>query len=610
MARRAETTASPLVKDAIAQTWAVGLLLAVTLIAYANSLLGPLVFDDVDAIVNNDSLASLGAALHPPSHRTVSGRPVANVTFALNRLAGGVDPIGYHAVNLLIHLGAALTLFGLVRRTLLLPPLAAKFGAASRPLALAVAALWAVHPLQTEAVTYIVQRVESLMGLFYLFTLYAFVRGATGPAPSSRWLVGSVAACLLGMGTKEVMVSAPLLVLSYDALFVAGGWAAAWRARRWYYVALAATWLWLGWLVWQAGQRDGSAGFGPDLPAWHYALTQCRAVVHYLRLALWPQPLVFDYGMALVRDPAAVLPQALLLLALGAATLFSVIKKHYIGFLGLWFFAILAPTSSLVRVITQTMAERRMYLPLAAVVTLLVLGAYAWLGRRSLAIWIVVALGWGGATLARNADYRTDVGLWRDTIAKLPTNPRAYDALGNVLADAGRADEAAEQFQAAQRVDPRYVEARNDLGVLRARQERLTEAMAAFEAALAIAPDFAAAHFNLANALVAAGRPAAAKPHYLAALRLHPGQSDVLWRLADSELAAGDFAAAAEHARAVVAVAPDFVPVRFSLALALERQGRAAEAIPEYETVLALDPAHAAARIHLAAARRQAEVGR
>lgn len=530
MARRAETTASPLVEDMTAQIRAVGLLLGIVLIAYANSLLGPLVFDDVDAIVNNDSLSSLGAALHPPSHRTVSGRPVANVTFALNRLAGGVDPLGYHAVNLAIHLGAALALFGLVRRTLLLAPLAGRFGAAARPLALAVAALWAVHPLQTEAVTYIVQRVESLMGLFYLLTLYAFVRGVEDGKGSRGWLGLSATACLLGMGTKEVMASAPLLVLLYDRMFVAGSWAAAWRARRWYYVALGATWLWLGWLVWQAGQRDGSVGFRTGILAWHYGLTQCRAVAHYLRLALWPQPLVFDYGMALVRDPMAVLPQALLLLALAAGTAWAVVKKYYIGFPGVWFFAILAPSSSVVPVITQSMAEHRMYLPLAAVVTLLVLGGYVWLGRRSLAVWVVVAAGWGGATLARNADYRTDTGLWRDTIAKAPANPRAYDALGNVLADAGRVDEAVAMFQAAQQVDPRYVEVRNDLGVLRARQGRPAEAIAAFEAALAIDPDFAAAHFNLANALVEAGRPVEAKPHYLATLRLHPGQSDVLWR--------------------------------------------------------------------------------
>src|SRR4029077_15512000 len=125
---------------------------------------------------------------------------------------------------------AGLTLFGLVQRTLLRPALHPRFGADALPLALAVALLWTVHPLQTESVTYIVQRAESLMGLFYLLTLYCFVRSLDSPAPN-RWQALCFAACLTGMATKEVMVSAPLLVLLYDRTFAAGSFRAAWQQR-------------------------------------------------------------------------------------------------------------------------------------------------------------------------------------------------------------------------------------------------------------------------------------------------------------------------------------------------------------------------------------------
>ena len=196
--------------------------------------------------------------LCPPSHgETVSGRPVLNLSLALNYAVSGCDVRGYHVTNLAIHLAAALLLFGIVRRTL---PRFRGCGGGQQlarlqlatPLALAIALLWAVHPLQTESVTYIVQRAESLMGLFYLLTLYCFLRGA-GSARAIFWYAGSVLACLLGMATKEVMVSAPLVVLLYDRTFLAGSFREAWRRRWAYYLALAATWLLLAWLVAQTG---------------------------------------------------------------------------------------------------------------------------------------------------------------------------------------------------------------------------------------------------------------------------------------------------------------------------------------------------------------------
>ena len=142
-----------------------------------------------------------------------------NLTLAANYALGGTNVWGYHAFNLAIHVLAALTLYGIVRRTLLRPGLWERFGASAEWVALAVAAVWTVHPLQTESVTYIIQRCESMMGLFYLLTLYSFIRAVESPRPV-RWQVVTVAACLLGMGTKEVMATAPLLVLAQIATVI------------------------------------------------------------------------------------------------------------------------------------------------------------------------------------------------------------------------------------------------------------------------------------------------------------------------------------------------------------------------------------------------------
>ena len=229
-----------------------------------------------------------------------------------------------------------------MRWTLLLPPLAARFGPASTGLALAVALVWALHPLQTNSVTYIVQRAEALVGLFYLLTLYCFVRGATS-ARGSAWYAAAVAACALGMASKEVMVSAPLVALLYDRLFISGSFKEGLRRRWGWYLALAATWAILGLLVYLSLGRGGSAGFGLGMTAWEYARTQFGCIIHYLRLAFWPSPLVLDYGTGTVSEAADIVPYAIGVVLLLAATAVALARRPRWGFLGVWFFAILAP---------------------------------------------------------------------------------------------------------------------------------------------------------------------------------------------------------------------------------------------------------------------------
>ena len=386
--------------------------------AYHNSFSGPFVFDDLSSIVENPSLRppwSAGALLSPPASATVGGRPLVNVSLALNFAMGGMDVRGYHAVNLVIHMLAALALFGVVRRTLVRP-----LGGDAGLAALAIAVLWTVHPLQTESVTYVVQRAESLMGLFYLMTVYCFIRGAeyqemdyamagapAGGDPSAgasgaasgrwrRWYALSVAACLLGMASKEVMVSAPVIVLLYDRTFVAGSFREAWRRRRWVHAGLGATWLVLGYLVASlGGNRGGSTGAGHGVTFLGYALTQFPAVAGYLKLSVWPHPLVFDYGAEWVAHGVDVVPAAAVLALLAGGTLYGLKRQPVLGFAGAWFFAILAP-SSLIPGPRQTMAEHRMYLALAVVVSLGVLAGYAWGGGGRCSPGLRWRSAWGG----------------------------------------------------------------------------------------------------------------------------------------------------------------------------------------------------------------------
>ena len=565
-------------------------LVAIVLLAYANSLSGDFIFDDQSSVVENTSIRSLwpiGPVLLPPAEAGICGRPFANLTMALNYALHGLDELGYHVGNLALHVFSALILFGFIRRTLLLPALAGRFVADATGVALAVAALWALHPVQTNTVTYISQRVEGLMALCYLATLYSFLRYAT--SGSRRWAALAVTSCVLGMASKEVMITAPFIVLLYDRTFLAGSMRSALRDRAYLHGSLASTWVFLGWLMLHAELAQRGIGFALGVSVFDYALSESRAVWTYLRLAVWPHPLVFDYGWAFIRRLTEAAPY---LAAIGPLVVFSgfaLWRRWACGFLGACFFIILAPSSSIAPIIQQPIAESRLYLPLAAVVTLTVVGLYL-LHRRTLWIWTAVALVFATLTSRRNEDYRTPLALWADTVAKRPQNARAHNNLGSALLYAGQPGAAADHFTTALQLQPTYPEPRQNLGVALLRLGRPAAAITAFEAALALQPSSTSSLCNLGEALLALGRTAEAVDRYETALRLDPGHAAAHNNLSVISLAAGRFAAARNHAEAALRRQPDFAAAHYNLGNALVRAGQTAAAIAAYTVALRLQP--------------------
>ena len=612
-----------------------GLGLAAVL-AYANSFTVPFCFDDLRSIVDNPALRDLRdwrAILLPPSAdgATVGGRPLLHLSLALNHALSGQAVWSYHAANLAIHLLAGFALFGIARRTLAGTRLAPH----AFPAAWFTALLWTLHPLQTESVTYVVQRAESLCGLLYLVTLYAFLRGtATDAHPRARlWLVASVAAAWLGAATKEVMATAPLLILLYDRAFVAGSIRAAWQARRGYYLALAAIWPLLAGLVLSTAGRGGTAGFVTGLSPWAYLASQPLALAHYLRLILWPFPLLLDHGGSLaypgVWSALACSALAAALLAVTAATL---LRAPRVGWLAAWFVIVLAPSSSVVPLL-DTLFEHRLYLALAAPVCGLVLLLLTRLGPLGRPLLLLLAIASGALTLARNATYRDAAGLWRDNARHQPGNPRVRFELGNVLLRQGKVSEAAAEFRHAIMLRPDYLEARHNLGAALLRTGALMDAVVAFDATLRLRP-FARTHFALATTYAALGRVDDALAQYEATLRLEPSDVDarnnranILLQKGAASAALAEYqevlrrqpghldarlnaasalitlqrpAEAADLAREAVRLRPDYAPAHWKLGDALLESSRPADAISPYETALRLDPGLAVARHNLA----------
>lgn len=556
----------------------------IALIGYGNTFRVPFVFDDRPSIVENPTVHRLATALTPPAGGLpVSGRPIVNLSLAVNLAFGGMNPAGYHAANLLFHAAAALVLFGLVRITL------ARGGRANATtVALAVAAIWAAHPLLTEAVTYTVQRAEVLVALFLLLTLYAFAR-ATASRHPGRWLGLSIAACALGMATKEVMAAAPLLVLVYDRTFVSGALAEAWRRRRGYYLGLAATWAILAGLVGGGSARGGTAGFGLNITPFAYALTQCEAIVRYVGLALWPQWLAFDYNTYLATPGTAVL-FVIVIAAAGAFTFAAWKRWPGAAFLAVAFWAILAPSSSVVPVATQTIAEHRTYLPLAALISAAVVGLEPILARRLqwaafAGIAALLAL-----TAARNHAYRSELALWNDTVAKRPENVRARYNLALAALDAGDAARAIAESEAAIRLAPESADAHHNFALILLRTNRAAEALEHSQLAVKYRPWMADAEATVGVALLRLGRAADAVEHFRTALRLNPNLFEAHHNLGSALLRLGQPADALPEVQAALALRPDHANAHNTLAETYRQLGRAADALTAVQHALGLDP--------------------
>jgi len=611
-------------------SWYVGAIaiIVVAVSAYYSSFRGVFLFDDIPHIVDNArirSLTPITAWLH-------TRRPVVNLSFALNHRLGGSDPWGYHLVNLTVHILAGLVLFDIVRRTI------NSFGdsrsAWSRPatgLAAVTALLWVVHPLQTQSVTYIVQRGESMMGLFYLLTLYCVIRGSQSTNTTHHradaaprwsvprfWYVAAIMCCGLGMGSKAVMVTAPAVVFLYDWVFLGRDVVRMLRLRWWLYGGLSATWLVL-WLVGIGGvlktEATGQATVGfavKGITPWQYAISQPSVVLHYLRLCVWPRGQCLDYDWPRLASAGQAALPAMGILAMLGGTVWGLRRKAWPGFLGAWFFLILLPTSSFIP-IRDLAFEHRMYLPLAAVVLLGVVCGHAAIARLckarpilarmkpwvSFVVVVVLVSVLGFATARRNSLYHSREAMWRDVLDGAGHNARAHLGLGLVIYEDGNTLGALEHYRQAVQLKPRYAQARTNLGLVLGELGHPTEAIAQLRTAIEIKPTLMKAYRILAGIFVKQGQLDRAVRLYRQALQIDP-----TWSLGHTRLGvilamqARRSDAMAEFSEAI-RLDPTSAEPHYCLGVALQQSGQFAKAIEEFESTLQIEPAHADAKSRL-----------
>lgn len=567
--------------------WSPLLLVAVGFAVYANSLMGGFFFlDDIESVKNNWDIRQLFPLWRDPDiaiNRAVNSRPMIRLSLAMNYAIHELHFTGYRIINVFIHLLNGLTLFGLLRGVLRSPAISRSVGAAS-VMAFAVALLWLVHPLQSQCVNHVIQRSTSLMAFFYLLTMYCASRGFA--ERKKVWFFGAVSSCALGMATKEAMVTAPLMVLLFERALFAESFVQALRRHWRFYLGLVSTTVVLVLLL-RLRPHGNTIIFTVDATAWHYLLNQFSIIAeHYLGKIFWPYPLTNFYGPIRFLHFAEVWPQAILIFLLLTATVVGFYMRPAYGFWGVWYFLILVPTSTVVPIFWEAMAERRVYLPLVGPLMLLALLvdylwhsrtassgiSSSWKGYVPLAMLVLVpTLILASITVSRNQIYQDDLKMWGAEVAVLE-------------------EEMAETPHMMPKVLLHYSEVYSKLAQGYERIGDLESATAQYERALEVFPGSFRVHFKLGHMYQGIDQADRAIEHFRKAVRLYPDYYQAHDALGVMLCMKGSVDEGISYIRRALEIRPNYIFANHNLGVALGLKGKNAEAIKYLERALHIAP--------------------
>ena len=552
-----------------------GLVLLLGTLAYANSFDVPFVLDDLESIVGNESIRSLGNFLPGGSGLDFHfRRAAAYFTFALNYHFGGLEVFGYHLFNLVVHLCTALLVYALVRLSFRTPALSvSRLGSHVGSVALLAALFFVVHPIQTQAVTYIVQRLTSLCTLFFLLSLVLYALARLVREKNGNWsgrplllLAGSVVAAVVAMFTKEIAFTLPFAALLYESCFFRG----AWRQRLPALLPLLLTLPIIPLLVLAGGELSTGGTLQQtriDIPRWHYLLTQFPVIASYLRLLIWPvgQNLDYDYPVYTTFFTPPVFLSFLLLTAFFLLAVYfygykfkrfpesriPIPDSRLIAFGIFWFFLTLAVESSFVP-LPDVIFEHRLYLPMVGVAIALAVGivlamaasASLLKGRLPLLIAVVAIIILSVATWQRNQVWQSELSLWEDVARKSPDKVRVLYNYGYYLTETGHVAEAVGVLTKVVGLDAQHAEAWHNLGRAHLLLGRDREALPALRTAVRLAPTLDLAALNLSTALLRTGQPAEALPLLAKVRNRAPDWPEIRLSLGLAYVGIGDIPAA------------------------------------------------------------------
>ena len=570
---------------------------AVGILVYSNTFQGSFHFDDETSIVNNPAIRNLtdpaGIFLFSPT------RFLTYLSFAVNYGLGGLNVLGYHLVNLTVHLLSAIAVWLFVRQMVRTPSMRGTPAAqAASMISLLCGLIFVAHPVQTQAVTYIAQRAASMATLFYVLSLYLYGEGrmrrmdSGGKGAVAGFFVGSFAAGLFGMFSKETAVTLPLAIALYEISFLREGRRIPWRFIAGMSVLVVSILLVL---VTQKFVATSAAG---ALPVSDYLLTQPRILLTYLRLFILPLHQNLDYDFAVSRaflEPPTILG----VLGLGVVILSAIAlypRQRILSFGLAWFVLTLIPESSIFP-LPDVIYEHRMYLPLAGlsmVAAYLIFAITRTMRGASIAAVIVVVIGGLGiTTLERNAVWRDDVTLWGDVISKSPNKARGYNNRGQAYLEGGMYDAAMLDLNRAIALDPSFGNAYNNRGNIYLMRGDFVKAIAEYQNALNTGTVYVLAVskllYNIGTAYMGLGEIRKAIEFFDRAIAENSNESSYFYNRGLAHTKLNDAKnTLADYDRAI-ALNPSYVKALNNRGVVHEQSGDLDKALADFNMCLSLD---------------------
>ena len=641
-----------LIKNRLTSPWFVlAIVLVTAAIIYSNIYHSPFVFDDTCQIVEKTSIRHLENYLS--FEQLLKPRAIVDFTFALNYKFGKLNVFGYHLVNVLIHIINGFIVYFLSLTIFSRLPVFSDqpFNSSSSHLltfspsqqisfiSLFSALIFIAHPIQTQAVTYTVQRYTSMAAMFYMTSVFfylkaRFVAQRTKLKAESKNDEGrrpvllplsfelsalyslSILCGMLAFLSKQNTASLPGIILLVEYLFVDRTWQVWRRKIPWFAVAFT---FWFFFVLYVSGFFGGSHEGGGVLEdvsklmqetdtvgRWSYLCTQFNVLVIYIRLLFLPIGQNFDYMYPFKSsffDGYTPLAFLFLMGVIGIG-IWSIKKRPVIAFAIFWFFITLSVESSIIP-IRDALFEHRLYLAMfsfAIVVACLVF--YFLSNKRSWAIAVsgMLVLSLGTATYLRNNIWHDRIIFWSDVVSKNPMNHRAQNNLGEAFEEKGRIEDAIHQYFKALKIKPDYAYAHNRIGLVRTHQGNIKDAIYHYSEALRIDPEFADIHNNLGIAFRQQGRLGDAIRHYFKALKIKPDYAEVHNNLGIALAQQGKLKEAAGYYTQALQINPDMADAHHNLGSTLYGQGRLKQAIAHFLDALQIKPDFAEAHNSLGAA--------
>lgn len=619
-----------------------------TIIIYTNSLSVPFVFDDLKNIVENPDIKYLSAnrLIYQwekwDSRRAgnMPSRPLTYFTFALNYHFNELHSLGYHLVNILLHVLNVMLLFLLTKRILF------NVRSPSQELSgnqdefffpILVAILFAAHPINTEVVTYISHRSESLTTFFYLSSLFLFAEAISF---HPRLYCFSLLGYILGLLSKEIAITLPACLLLFDYVFLSNLDIKKLISRKWYHIPFwAILCLYFFWKHFYGGIGTGRDDTSLTWSHYTYLMTQLIVILRYIKLLILPLGQCFDHYVRPTKSlfEPVTFGSLLLWCSLFLIAIFWVKRNlnetlgKIVLFASLWFFITLSPTSSFLP-INDAMVERRLYLPGWAF-SLLVASLYwrifnvqtyepiTWLRHKGLITCVglhVIIL--GGLTFRRNLTYQNPASLWKEAVSLYPNNPRALMNLGSysssdeakrlyskaleisptdpliltnmgniIYFHDGNLALAEEYYKKAISADPSFAEAYNNLGSIHFKESQLMEAADYFKKAVLAQSRYVSAWQNLGNTYFKLGNYSDALKAYNESLALEPS-FDAYHNAANVYFIIKDYDKAVGFYQKALSIKPKDPLAIENLGNAYFKLGRYNLAIAQYERALSFSP--------------------